>query len=58
MAHFWWEGLAGERYWLESTDREDIGTDLRAPLTDGSDTENWRYGLFREARGCYELAAS
>lgn len=49
MANYWWQDLARERYWLESTDREDIGTDLRAPLVDGSDNENWRYGLFREA---------
>jgi hypothetical protein len=47
---FWWERKAEERYWLESTDRDDIGTDLRAPLTDGGGDDNWRYGLFREAK--------
>jgi hypothetical protein len=35
--------------WLESTDRPDIGMDLRAPLVDDSDRDNWRYTLFREA---------
>lgn len=46
---YWWEGRARERFWLESTDREDIGADLRAPDTDDSGEENWRYGLFRAA---------
>jgi hypothetical protein len=50
MAVYWWDGQAPERYWLESTDRDDIGTDLRAPHTDGADKENWRYGLFRDAK--------
>ena len=50
MAGLWWDGIETERYWLESTDREDIGSDLRAPLLDGADMENWRYGLFRHAR--------
>ena len=27
----WWDGQADERYWLEATDRTDIGADLRAP---------------------------
>lgn len=50
MAGLWWDGIETERYWLEATDREDIGSDLRAPLLDGADMENWRYGLFRHAR--------
>jgi len=45
----WWAGQHEERYWLESTDREDIGADLRAPLVDESGQGNWRYNLFREA---------
>ena len=49
MAGRWWAGDADERYWLEATDREDIGADLRAPLTDAAGQENWRYTLFREA---------
>jgi hypothetical protein len=46
----WWEGHGGERYWLEATDRSDIGSDLRAPLTDSAGKPNWRYTLFREAK--------
>ncbi len=45
----WWDGKANERYWLESTDREDLGSDLRAPLADEAGRDNWRYTLFREA---------
>ncbi|WP_267553078.1 hypothetical protein [Rhizobium rhizogenes] len=46
---YWWLGRPGENYWLESTDREDIGTDLRAPELDGGDKENWRYLLLKNA---------
>lgn len=46
----WWAPYPEERYWLEATDRPDIGADLRAPILDAKDRENWRYGLFREAR--------
>lgn len=46
----WWTGDPQERYWLEATDRDDIGADLRAPLSDSGGNANWRYTLFREAR--------
>ena len=46
----WWSQQPGERYWLEATDREDIGADLRAPELDESGKENWRYSLFKEAK--------
>lgn len=46
----WWAGMAEERFWLESTDREDLGVDLRAPLQDEAGRDNWRYTLFREAQ--------
>jgi len=45
----WWADAPRERFWLESTDRDDLGVDLRAPLHDDSGNENWRYTLFREA---------
>lgn len=48
MADRWWQNKPGERYWLEATDREDIGTDLKAPDADASGRGNWRYTLFRE----------
>ena len=46
----WWAADSAERYWLEATDRDDIGSDLRAPELDGGGRPNWRYGLFKEAR--------
>lgn len=46
----WWGENEGERYWLEATDREDIGADLRAPLTDNGGRTNWRYALFKQAK--------
>jgi len=49
IAAAWWTGRAAERYWLEATDREDIGVDLRAPDSDASGRDNWRYTLFRQA---------
>jgi 5-methylcytosine-specific restriction protein A len=49
MAERWWAGDPSERYWLEATDREDIGADLKAPETDAGGRDNWRYTLFREA---------
>lgn len=50
IAGRWWAGLDGERFWLEATDREDIGANLRAPQRDGGGRENWRYSLFKETR--------
>src|SRR5579859_481430 len=50
MVGRWWEGRAEERFWLESTDREDLGADLRAPSADETGNDNWRYTLFREAK--------
>lgn len=46
----WWEGVAAERYWLESTDRDDLGADLRAPEHDEVGRPNWRYTLFKATR--------
>jgi hypothetical protein len=45
----WWDGVSGENFWLEATDRDDIGTDLKAPLADEAGRSNWRYDLFRSA---------
>ena len=46
----WWDGLETERYWLEVTDREDLGNDLRAPLTDDAGQPLWRYLLFKKTK--------
>ena len=48
MTDRWWQSKPGERFWLEATDREDIGADLKAPDADASGRDNWRYTLFRE----------
>lgn len=48
--HAWWADRPTERFWLESTDRSDIGADLRAPSVDESGRPNWRYSLFQAAR--------
>lgn len=44
----WWDGDPEERYWLEITDREDLGADLHAPKRDGSGNEYWSYSLVAE----------
>lgn len=45
----WWSDKPEERFWLEVTDRETLGQDLRAPRQDGGGRSNWRYTLFEEA---------
>jgi hypothetical protein len=45
----WWDRDTRERFWLESTDRTDIGADLKAPLANASGRPDWRYGLFQGA---------
>ena len=41
----WWRNSANERYWLEITDRPDIGVDLKAPQLDDDAQEFWSYSL-------------
>jgi hypothetical protein len=43
----WWAGDLAEKYWLEITDREDLGANLHAPQRDGAGTANWTYDLVR-----------
>jgi hypothetical protein len=43
----WWSRWPDQRFWLEATDRTDIGADLRAPEADESGKDNWRYTLFK-----------
>src|SRR4051812_41575802 len=43
----WWTGDARQRYWLEITDRDDLGLDLHAPQLDGGGRANWSYDLVR-----------
>jgi uncharacterized protein DUF3883 len=46
----WWAGDDAERYWMEITDREDLGVDLNAPTRNGAGGEEWGYTLVTEAR--------
>ena len=41
----WWVGDPDERYWLEVTDRENVGRDLQAPSVDASGKPKWTYDL-------------
>lgn len=44
----WWEGEPSERYWMEVTDRTDLGADLHIPQVDGGGREYWSYSLVAE----------
>jgi hypothetical protein len=46
----WWADNLGERYWLEITDRDDLGTDLNAPKVDDAGNPYWSYNLVRYVR--------
>lgn len=46
----WWSGDSTEAYWLELTDRDDVGANLKAPLLGESGQEFWSYVLLREAK--------
>lgn len=48
--HRWWQGDPLERYWLEITNRPDLGTDLHAPRRDESGNETWTYALVRDVQ--------
>ena len=44
----WWQGDTAERFWLEITDRDDLGVDLNAPATGEEGREYWSYSFVRE----------
>lgn len=46
----WWAGDTAERYWMEITDREDLGIDLNAPTRNGASREEWGYTLVTETK--------
>jgi hypothetical protein len=46
----WWNGEPEERYWLEITDRSDLGGDLYAPQRDQAGHESWSYELVTYVR--------
>jgi hypothetical protein len=41
----WWAGDASQRFWMEITDRHDLGADLFAPTLDGGGRSYWGYEL-------------
>jgi hypothetical protein len=47
--HRWWDEDAEERFWIEVTDRSDIGADLNAPDTNEKGRRQWSYDLVHEA---------
>jgi hypothetical protein len=46
----WWGNDGAEIYWLETTDRTDLGIDLKAPQTDDRGLAHAAYGLIREVQ--------
>src|SRR4051794_31347002 len=50
MPQRWWDGAPGETFWLEITDRDDLGTDLHAPGQSEEGAEYWSYAFVREVR--------
>ena len=44
----WWSAIPDERYWLETTNRDDIGVDLNAPQAAETGQTYWGYALIRE----------
>ncbi|MFB6855867.1 protein NO VEIN domain-containing protein [Streptomyces sp. NPDC056341] len=46
----WWRRDPSERFWLEITNRDDIGTNLLAPQVNDQGVEYWSYALVREVR--------
>jgi hypothetical protein len=41
----WWDGHPEQRFWMEATDRKDLGEDLRAPKEGGTGKSVWHYEL-------------
>ena len=41
----WWSGSEDQRYWMEATDRDVLGEDLRAPITGNAGLPIWHYEL-------------
>ena len=46
----WWDGDPAEIFWLEITDREDLGVDLNAPAEREEGGAYWSYEFVREVR--------
>ena len=46
---YWWSEDNSEIYWIEITDREDIGANLHAPMTNKSGKDYWSYSFVNKA---------
>ena len=46
----WWTDDPTQKYWIEITDRDDIGAELRAPQLADDDKPEWGYELVRFVR--------
>lgn len=44
---YWWDKLNEEKYWMEITDRKDIGRDLNCPQTDDNGNQEGSYSLIK-----------
>jgi hypothetical protein len=44
----WWDDERNEIFWLEITDRDDLGVDLHAPAERETGGDYWSYALVRE----------
>ena len=46
----WWSGEVSERFWMETTGRDDLGVDLHAPQLNGAGRPEWGYALVAETQ--------
>jgi hypothetical protein len=46
----WWSKRPDEHFWLEVTDRQDLGANLKAPQTNEKGKEFWSYSLLKYVR--------
>jgi hypothetical protein len=46
----WWSGDPDQRFWMEITDRADLGSDLHAPQVDDVGRDYWSYSLVTAVR--------
>jgi hypothetical protein len=44
---YWWDKLDEEKYWVEITDRKDIGKDLNCPQADDRGSPEGSYSLIK-----------
>jgi len=46
----WWSADPAERFWMETTGRNDLGAELHAPQLNGAGRREWGYALVAETR--------